>query len=133
MERATIDTNVLMEGLTTLGPAGEVVDAWAGRRFQPCVSTALALEYESVLQRKLNPRRWALVTRALQALLSRCTWVPIVWTWRPISPDPADDLVVDCVFNSRSLLVTRNARDFREPARRLGFTVLTPEAFLKRL
>lgn len=133
MFKATIDTNVLMEGLTTHGPAGEVVDAWTQRRIEPCVSTALALEYESVLQRRLTPERWALVSRALQALLSRCTWVPILWTWRPISPDPADDMVVDCVFNSQSCLVTRNERDFREPARRLGFEVVSPETFLKRL
>lgn len=133
MIRATVDTNVLLEGLTHLGPSGDIVDAWVAGRLEVCVSTALALEYESVLQRKLSAERWALIARALQALLARCTWVPIIWTWRPISPDPADDLVVDCVFNSRSVLVTRNVKDFREPARRLGFEVLAPEELRERL
>jgi len=32
-------TNVLFEGLTHLGPAAEVMDAWAGREFLPCIST----------------------------------------------------------------------------------------------
>ena len=47
--RAVIDTNVLFEGLTRTGAAASVVDAWVSRRFQPCISTALALEYQEVL------------------------------------------------------------------------------------
>lgn len=46
MRRAVIDTNVLLEGITRKADAGRVIDAWANRRFVPCVSTALALEYE---------------------------------------------------------------------------------------
>jgi predicted nucleic acid-binding protein len=57
--RAVIDTNVLFEGLTKLGPAASVVDAWAQKLFQPCVSTALALEYQEVLERKLAVHRVA--------------------------------------------------------------------------
>jgi predicted nucleic acid-binding protein len=48
--RAVVDTNVLFEGLTRLGTGAEVIDAWVDRRFQPCVSTALALEYQDVLR-----------------------------------------------------------------------------------
>lgn len=77
MIRAVIDTNVLFEGLTHLGPSAEVVDAWVTKKFQPCVSTALALEYQDVLARKLVPSRGDAALRALQALLARCEYVPI--------------------------------------------------------
>ena len=46
MLRAVIDTNILFEGLTRVGACSEVVDAWDGLEFVPCVSTALALEYD---------------------------------------------------------------------------------------
>lgn len=131
--RAVIDTSVLFEGLTHRSPASNVIDAWAARRFEPCVSTALALEYEDVLSRKLSPRRGDIVLPALQALLSRCRFVPIRFTYRPASPDPGDDLVVDCVLNSQALLVTHNVKDFSGPAKELGFEVLGPEEFSTRL
>lgn len=131
--RAVIDTNVLFEGLTHLGPAAGVVDAWVARRFQPCVSTALALEYEDVLSHRIGPARAETVLKALQALLVRCSFVPIRYSYRPASPDPGDDLVIDCVLNGQAALVTFNVRDFREPSERLGFLLLRPADFLELL
>lgn len=128
--RAVIDTNVVFEGLTHLGPSAKVLDAWAERRFLPCVSTALALEYQAVLQSKLAPHRRETSSMALQALLARCEYVPIYFSYRPASPDPGDDLIVDCVVNSGSLLVTSNTRDFLGASRQLGFLVLRPDSFL---
>jgi len=128
--RAVVDTNVLFEGLTHLGASAKVVDAWAARRFRACVSTALALEYQDVLARKLSPLRGEAALMALQALLDRCEHVPIFFSYRPASRDPGDDFVVDCVVNGRALLVTNNGRDFLEASRQLGFLVLRPERFL---
>ena len=85
---------------------------------------------EDVLSRMLSPLRGEIVLPALQALLVRCRFVPIRFTYRPASPDPGDDLVVDCVLNSQSLLITHNIKDFRAPARDLGFKVLRPPEFL---
>lgn len=133
MIRGVVDTNVLFEGLTRRGTAGEIMDAWAGREFLPCVSTALALEYQDVLARKLSPLRGDAVLKALQALLVRAQYVPIRYSYRPASTDPGDDLVIDCVLNSQSLLITSNVRDFKEPARRWGFAVLRPPDFLRLL
>ena len=131
--RAVIDTNVLFEGLTHLGPAAEIIDAWISGRFQPCVSTALALEYQDVLARKLSPPRGEAALKALQALLSRAVYAPIWYSFRPASRDPGDDLVIDCVLNSQALLVTFNLRDFRKPAEEFGFTALSPTTFLNYL
>lgn len=133
MLRAVIDTNVLFEGLTKHGPSAEVIDAWLARRFQPCVSTALALEYQGVLSTKLAPRRGESALRVLPALLVCCEPVPIHFSYRPSSRDPGDDFVVDCVVNSRSFLVTQNVRDFLPAAQRFGFPVLRPVHFLMLL
>lgn len=130
MIRAVVDTNVLFEGLTKLGPASQVVDFWVDQRFAPCVSTALALEYQEVLERKLGPEKRSQALKALQALLMRAEYVPIRFSYRPASPDAGDDLVVDCVLNSRAVLVTSNVRDFRAPSARLRFTVLRPAEFV---
>jgi predicted nucleic acid-binding protein len=131
--RAVIDTNVLFEGLTHLGPAAGIIDAWVEQRFRPCVSTALALEYEDVLAKKLRATRGEAALMTLQALLARCEFVPIYYSYRPASPDPGDDFVVDCVLNSRSLLVTSNVRDFARASQQLGFPVLRPSEFLTTL
>ena len=133
MLRAVIDTNVLFEGLTKLGPSAEIIDAWVGRRFQPCISTALALEYQAVLSTKLALRRGEIALKVLPALLVRCESVPIYFSYRPSSRDPGDDFVVDCVVNSGSFLVTHNVRDFLPAAQRLGFPVLRPVHFLRLL
>jgi predicted nucleic acid-binding protein len=131
--RAVIDTNVIFEGLTHLGPSAKVVDAWVGRRFWPCVSTALAFEYQDVLARKLAGDRGETALMAVQALLARSEYVPIFFSYRPASRDPGDDFIVDCVLNSRSVLVTQNIRDFSSASRQLGFPVLRPEEFVTLL
>jgi predicted nucleic acid-binding protein len=93
------------------------------------VSTALALEYEEVLGRAFGPKRQPTVMAALQALLSRAEFVPIFYTVRPWSPDPDDDLVIDCAFNAGAPIVTSNTRDFRGLEAALGVAVLTPREF----
>jgi len=131
--RAVVDTNVLFTGLSRRGPEGAIIDSWVKRQFCPCVSTALALEYEDVLIRKLGAVKRETALKALQALLARCEFVPIRFTYRPASPDPGDDLVVDCVLNSRSLLITSNVRDFREAAADWDFRLCEPSEFLELL
>lgn len=70
---------------------------------------------------------------ALQALLVRCEYVPIYYSYRPASRDPRDDFIVDCVLNSQSVLMTSNVKDFEEASRHLGFRVLRPSEFITLL
>lgn len=133
MIRAVIDTNVLFQGLTKICADSKIVDFWVSAGFQPCISTALAFEYRDVLARLLSPRRQPLILGALQALLERSEYIPIHYTYRPASPDPGDDLVVDCVLNASAILVTRNTKDFVTPSRRLGFALMGPDEFLSML
>lgn len=133
MLRAVVDTNVLVEGLTRKAESGRVIDAWADRRFIPCVSTALALEYEEVLLRKFPESRHRSVQAAIQALLNRAEYVPVLSRVRPLSRDPDDDFLIECAFNAVALIVTRNERDLRVAQTALGIRVLDPTAFIALL
>jgi len=110
-----------------------IVEAWLARLYTPCVSTALAYQYVDVLERKLSPDRWAMIQPVLGRMLAEAEPVLIYFTWRPISPDPGDDLVIDCAMNARATVVTLNMRDFRLARQELGLSVLSPVEFLQAL
>ena len=132
--KAVIDTNVVFEGLTKQGGAcGLIVDAWLADLFQPCVSTALAYEYDDVLARKLSDARWSVIKPVLGQMLAQARFVSIFFSWRPTSPDPGDDLVIDCAMNAGAPVVTKNTRDFRLAQQSLGLSVMTPAEFVMRL
>lgn len=129
--KAIIDTNVVFEGLTKQGSAsGLIIDAWAAGLYRACVSNALSYEYEEVLSRKLSNIRWLRIKPALGALLDKAEFVTIWYKWRPASPDPGDDHLIDCALNSGGIIITSNIRDFREAEESLGLTVMIPEDFV---
>ena len=132
--RAVIDTNVLFEGLTKQGGAcGFIVSTWRARLIRPCVSNALVYEYEDVLVRKLSPQRWQQLEPVLKHLLTQVEPVNIHYSWRPSSPDPGDELVIDCALNADAAVVTFNRRDFRVAQQALGLIVLSPAEFVLEL
>ena len=130
MLRAVVDTNILFEGLTKASAAGDVVDHWVARRFLPCVSTALALEYEEVLTNRLSAAKRERALTALPALLNRVEFIPVPYRLRPLSPDPDDDFVIECAFHADAVIVSANLRDLLLPSRSVGVTVHTAEHFL---
>ena len=124
--RVVIDTNILFEGLTRKGgAAGWLIEAWLEGALEVCVSNALAYEYADVLSRKLSASRWEQVKPVLGALLSRARFVTIYYSWRPASPDPGDDHVIDCAVNAAATLVSANVRDFRSAQESLGLEIVT--------
>lgn len=132
--RVAIDTNVVLEGLTKQGGAsGLIVDAWLAEIMVVCVSNALSYEYEDVLSRKLSNVRWTELQPVLGHLLNVAQYTNIYFSWRPASPDPGDDFVIDCAMNAGSIVVTSNVRDFRSAKESLGLQVLTPVEFVKIL
>jgi predicted nucleic acid-binding protein len=125
--RVVIDTNVLFEGLTRQGGAtGLIVDAWLSGLLEVYVSNALAYEYIDVLSRKLSDSRWSKLQLVLGTLLKTAHFTPIYYSWRPISPDAGDDLVVDCAMNAGAIVITANLKDFRQAEESLGLQVMTP-------
>jgi predicted nucleic acid-binding protein len=131
--RGVIDTNVVFEGLTRrVSVPTLIIDAWREGFFQPCVSNALAYEYVDVLSRKLSSTRWLRARPVVDELLASAEFVSAHFSWRPISPDPGDEHVVDCAMNAGAVVVTSNVRDFTR-ARTEGLQVLTPAEFLWHL
>lgn len=134
ISQAVIDTNVVFEGVTTQGSApGLIVEAWLSQVFVACVSNALTYEYTDVLARKLAPGRWCRLQPMVGTLLARARFVPVYFSWRPMSPDPGDDHVIDCAMNAGVPVVTANVRDFRLAQQSLGLVVLTPVDFVTLL
>lgn len=132
--RVVIDTNIVFEGLTKRGgAAGLIIDAWLGDLFQVYVSNALAFEYADVLSRKLSQQRWQRLKPVLGTLLARAQFVIIYYSWRPMSPDPGDEHIIDCAMNANAAVITANIRDFRTAREALGLRVMTPVEFVTRL
>jgi len=131
--RCVVDTNVLFEGVTQQGgAAGLLVDAWLAEALEICVSNALAYEYTEVLARKLSSYRWQQLKPVLGTLLDGARFVTIYYSWRPISPDPGDDHVIDCAMNAGAVVITSNLGDFQSAIASLSLQVLTPvEAILQ--
>ena len=132
--RVVVDTNVVFEGVTQRNTAaGWIVDAWLKGLFRPCISNALAYEYREVLATKLSTQRWELIRPLLLGLLDMAEPVVVHFSWRPSSPDPGDEHVIDCAMNAAAVIVTSNVRDFRRAQSELGIPVATPVQFLRRL
>ena len=127
LSRVVVDTNVVFEGLTKQGGAsGLIIDAWLAGLLSVCVSNALAYEYLEVLSNKLSVARWQRLGPALGTLLAQARFVVIHYTWRPISPDPGDEHVIDCAMNAGAAVITWNVRDFSTARDALGLSIVTP-------
>jgi putative PIN family toxin of toxin-antitoxin system len=132
--RVVLDTNVVFEGLTRrTGACGLIIDAWFNNHIQVCLSSSLSLEYQDVLSRRFSEEKWHQARIALNTLFQQVSYTPIYYTWRPTSPDPGDDLVIDCAMNANALLVTSNIKDFRKAQSELGLAVMTPLEFVIKL
>ena len=131
--RIVIDTNIIFEGLTKKGgAAGLIVDAWLAGLLDVRISNALAYEYVDVLSRKLSETRWQKIKPVVGQLLSKSEFVDIYFSWRPSSPDPGDEHVIDCAMNVGAIVVTSNLSDFRSAENTLGLQVIEPVEFVKQ-
>lgn len=104
-------------------------------RFVHALSVALAFEYESAVLRPEAgvrlPRE--VVDDVLDYLCSSAARQRIHFLWRPVLPDPSDDLVLEVAAQAQcTWIVTFNVRDFRG-SERFGIQALTPSAFLQFL
>jgi len=129
-----VDTNVVFEGLTKQGSASDlIVTAWLAGLLNVYVSNALVYEYESTLSNKLSPPRWRQAKPVLRRMLKHVQFVPIYYSWRPLSPDPGDEHVIDCALNANATVITANVRDFRKAQSEAGLSVLLPVNFVNLL
>jgi len=137
--RVLLDTSVLVAGLRSqLGASNRVLFAVAERRCVPLVTTALFLEYESVLLRAEQQLATGMnsvdVEGFLAAFASAAEPVELNFLWRPQLRDPADEMILEAAVNGRAAaVVTHNVDDFRPATTQFGVRTLTPAEFLKEL
>lgn len=134
--RAVLDTNVLVAGLRSRrGASYRLLTLVGTRRFAHVVSVPLVLEYEEVLKRRGAGHRLsrADVDAVLDYLCATGELQPIHFLWRPLLPDPKDDMVLEAAVNGRcDRVITFNHRDFRG-SERFGVTPVSPVAFLEQI
>ena len=134
MMRAVVDTNVIFEGLTQNSGANfEIVRAWRYGLFIAFCCDTVSYEYYDVFYRKLSKARWDTTKPILSDLVKRADWQKINYRWRPISPDPGDDHVIECALNANASIVTLNIRDFKRASLQTGLLIFTPAQFLMQL
>ena len=132
--RVVLDTNVVVAGLRSRqGASYRVLSEVGGRRFEIALSVPLVLEYEDALLRASTAT--GLSQADVDALLDYFCSVghqqSIFFLWRPLLPDPKDDLVLElAVAAGCRTIVTHNVRDFRG-ADGLGVTAQRPVEFLR--
>lgn len=129
-----IDTNVLVAAARSRNGASHALLArLPDKRFTPAVSVPLFLEYRAVLLRAENllGRPASQAEGFLDFFLSASHLQEIFYTWRPVLPDPGDDMLLElAVAASAETIVTHNLRDFRGTDK-WGVAAVTPSDFLK--
>lgn len=129
-----VDTNVVFEGLTKQGSASDlIVTAWLAGLLNVYASNALLYEYESILSNKLSPPRWRRTKPILRRMLSHVQFVSIYYSWRPLSPDPGDEHIIDCALNANATVITANVHDFKQAQMEARLAVLSPVEFVNLL
>lgn len=137
--RVIVDTSVLVAGLRSqLGAGSRVLEAIAGRRILPLVSTAVFLEYKAVLLRAEHRLATGMsetdVQGSLDTLAAAAEPVEISFRWRPQLRDPSDEMMLEAAVNGHAVaIITHNVTDFDPVSLRFGVRTLTPAQLLKEL
>jgi predicted nucleic acid-binding protein len=134
--RIVLDTNVLVAGLrSSLGASFKLLSLVGSGAFTHVVSVALLFEYESAVMRPESGIRLArpLIEDVLDYVCASGQRQEIYFLWRPILPDPGDDLVLEVAAHGQcDRIVTFNTRDFTG-SERFGIHAETPASFLRSL
>jgi putative PIN family toxin of toxin-antitoxin system len=134
--RIVVDTSVLVAGLRSRrGAAFRLLREVGKGRFEIALSVPLVLEYEDVLLRQAADM--ALSAADIDTLLDYFCRVAhlqrIFFLWRPLLPDPKDDLVLEVAVAAEcQTVVTYNVRHFAG-TERFGIQVLEPGPFLRSI
>ena len=137
--RTVLDTDVVVAAVRSdRGASRVLLTAALERRYPVMASVPLMLEYEAVLTRSEHLAAAQISTADVEVLLDAIAVVAapirISYLWRPMLPDPGDDLVLETAVNGRAdVVITFNRRDFEPAAARFGLEVMTPADAVRRL
>ncbi|MGA2543418.1 MAG: PIN domain-containing protein [Verrucomicrobiota bacterium] len=134
--RIVFDTSVLVAAARSRhGASHALLSRLPDPRFQPAISIPVFVEYRAVLLRPENllHRSAPQADGFLDFLLSVSHLQEIYFLWRPVLPDPDDDLLFElAVAANARYVVTHNLRDFRG-MEKWGIRAVSPSDFLEQL
>lgn len=131
-----IDTSAFISALLSQRGAAYRLLMLAGNGlFEVNLSVPLAAEYESVAKRMLDQTQ--LTERDLEDILDYICAVAnkrrIFFLWRPLLPDPGDDMVLELAVSAGcQYIVTFNRRHFAG-SEKFGIKIVTPREFLEQI
>lgn len=137
--RTVLDTDVLVAAVRSdRGASRALLTAALERRYPVLASVPLMLQYESVLTRSEHLVAARISAADVGILLDAVALVAevirISYLWRPVLPDPGDDLVLETAVNGRAdAVVTFNRGDYEPAVRRFALEILTPADAVRRL
>jgi putative PIN family toxin of toxin-antitoxin system len=134
--QVVIDTNVLIAALRSqFGASYQLLLLSGSDKFEINLSVPLVLEYEEAAKRYAENLGLSFQTieDIIGYLCSIARRHQIYYLWRPLLPDPSDEMVLEVAVAGRcDFLLTYNERDFR-PAKRFAVKVVTPQEFLREI
>jgi putative PIN family toxin of toxin-antitoxin system len=117
--KIVVDTNVFIGAiLSSQGLNRELIRRCLLGEYQPIMSNALYLEYESVIEREEIIAKCKLdrskVNELLDGFVSVSEWVYIYYSWRPNLRDEGDNHVIElAIAGNAQIVATNNLKDFR--------------------
>lgn len=137
--KLVLDTDVIVAAVRSpAGASAELLRLARHGRFQPVVSVPLVLEYEAVATRDevliASGLSRAEVQVILDVIVRASEWTRIHYTYRPMTRDPGDEMVLEAALNSRAdAIVTFNRRDFGDAPGRFNLGCWLPREALEKL
>ncbi len=134
-----LDTDVIVAALRSpSGASAAILQLLDEERATLLLSVPLVLEYEAICrlpEHRIISRLSVEEVRAfVDALVEIAEPVDLHFRWRPLLPDPGDEMVLETAMNGQAdLLVTFNQRDYRDVPEKFGIKVLLPRDALRRL
>ncbi|HEX8401897.1 MAG TPA: PIN domain-containing protein [Allosphingosinicella sp.] len=133
------DTEVVVAAVRSgNGASAELLRLADVGRCSLLVSVALVLEYESVLMRPEHLAAAGLdrgqMSNLLNGIVQLCEPTAIHFRYRPVTKDPADELVLEAAVNgAATAIVTFNRKDFGTGPSKFGIGCWLPREALERL
>jgi putative PIN family toxin of toxin-antitoxin system len=134
-----LDTSVMVAALRSpSGASAALLQAARHGRLGVLISVGMILEYEAVLKRVEHLSVAGLSRADVDDLLDAfCIFAKPVtnhFRWRPVLPDPDDDLVLETAVNGGAdAIVTFNMSDFQRAKSLFGIQVERPNEALRRV
>ena len=136
MFRVVLDTNVIVAALrSSSGASFQILRAADRGEFEFALSVPLLAEYDDVTQRsesgiKIEAAEVDAIVRRLAAIAYKQS---IYYLWRPVLPDPKDDMVLELALAATASHIVTFNRKHLQRAEEYGIKVSSPAEFIVEL